>query len=173
MQESKLAKTIGLATKNLSIDEFGNKVGKEEFDSTYSDVASYGRVQFWDQRYMDYPEPFDWYYEYAMFQDSINEVLPDKNAKIMIAGCGNSHFIEDMADDGYTGKCVCMCVCVHVCICIYISAFLVCINKLTYKSHYNYHHHYHYHHHYNYHHHYRFNRSRSFTCSYYYNERTM
>jgi EEF1A lysine methyltransferase 4 len=78
------------------------KVGEEEFDDTYSDSAQYGRVQFWDERYTSFPEPFEWYYGYEMFQVVINETFPDKSVKIMIAGCGNSHFIEDMADDGYT-----------------------------------------------------------------------
>ena len=101
MKDSKLAQTLSNAM-SLSVDEHGNKVGVAEFDSTYSDGAQYGRIQFWDERYASFPEPFEWYYEYEMFRASINDVLPDKNAKIMIAGCGNSHFIEDMADDGYT-----------------------------------------------------------------------
>ena len=77
-------------------------VGSNEFDDTYSDSAQYGRVQFWDERYASFPEPFEWYYDYSMFQDLINAVLPNKDAKIMIAGCGTSHLIDDMAEDGYT-----------------------------------------------------------------------
>jgi EEF1A lysine methyltransferase 4 len=77
-------------------------VGQNEFDTTYSDNAQYGRIQFWDERYSSFPEPFEWYYDYFTFKSIINDEFPNKDAKIMIAGCGNSHFIEDMADDGYT-----------------------------------------------------------------------
>lgn len=76
-------------------------VGEEEFDTVYSDAAQYGRIQFWDERYSSFPEAFEWYYGYETLQDIINMYFPDKSAKIMIAGCGNSHFIEDMNDDGY------------------------------------------------------------------------
>jgi 2-polyprenyl-3-methyl-5-hydroxy-6-metoxy-1,4-benzoquinol methylase len=77
-------------------------VGEQEFDTVYSDAAQYGRIQFWDDRYVSFPEPFEWYYEYDTFRGIFNEAFPNKDAKIMIAGCGNGHFIEDMNDDGYT-----------------------------------------------------------------------
>ena len=77
-------------------------IGAEEFDTVYSDAAQYGRIQFWDERYSSFPEPFEWYYDYNTFKGVVNGVFPDKDSKIMIAGCGTSHFIEDMNDDGYT-----------------------------------------------------------------------
>ena len=46
------------------------------------------------------PEPFEWYYPYETFKEIINDCIA-KEAKILIAGCGNSHFMEDMYDDGF------------------------------------------------------------------------
>lgn len=74
----------------------------EEFDNTYTDDAQYGHVQFWDNRYLSDPEPFEWYYGYEYFQAIVNEAIPKKNKKVMIAGCGTSYFIDDMVADGFT-----------------------------------------------------------------------
>ena len=46
------------------------------------------------------PEPFEWYYPYETFKEIINDCIA-KEAKILIAGCGNSHFMEDMVEDGF------------------------------------------------------------------------
>lgn len=34
--------------------------GQEEFDDVISDHAQYGRIQFWDERYLKDQEPFEW-----------------------------------------------------------------------------------------------------------------
>jgi hypothetical protein len=39
-------------------------VGEEEFDNHVPDVAQYGRVAFWDDRYVEESEPFEWYHGY-------------------------------------------------------------------------------------------------------------
>lgn len=76
------------------------KKGEEEFDDVISDFAQYGRVQFWDMRYAEEHEPFEWYYGYEYFRETIRESIPlDK--RVMIAGCGSSNMLGDMADDGY------------------------------------------------------------------------
>jgi SAM-dependent methyltransferase len=90
--------SISLNAKALAVKE----VGVEEFDNTYSDSAQYGQVQFWDAKYIDDPEPFEWYYGYDYFRDIVNESIPKKDSKVMIAGCGTSFFMEDMVADGYT-----------------------------------------------------------------------
>ena len=33
---------------------------------------------------------------------SLGEFLVDKNMKILVVGCGNAKFSEDLYDDGYT-----------------------------------------------------------------------
>jgi SAM-dependent methyltransferase len=81
---------------NLSIANAGNV----EFDDIISDNAQYGRIQFWDLRYASEHEPFEWYYGYEYFRDTIRDAIPlDK--RVMIAGCGSSNMLGDMAEDGY------------------------------------------------------------------------
>lgn len=76
------------------------KKGQQEFDTQYSDVAQYGRVQFWDERYAKETEPFEWYYPYANFKEIINDYIK-KDAAIFIAGTGSSNLPEDLIKDGY------------------------------------------------------------------------
>ena len=47
----------GSAPSNLVAPE----KGEQEFDDVISDFAQYGRIQFWDDRYMRDQEPFEWY----------------------------------------------------------------------------------------------------------------
>ncbi len=77
------------------------KRGEQEFDDVISDHAQYGRIQFWDLRYANEHEPFEWYYDYKFFQETINDNIPF-DRKVMVAGCGSSNMLGDMADDGYT-----------------------------------------------------------------------
>ncbi len=76
------------------------KVGEEEFDNLVPDVAQYGRVQFWDQRYIQESEPFEWYYPFEYFKGAVlDNIAFDK--KVMIAGCGTSNMPEDLIIEGY------------------------------------------------------------------------
>lgn len=77
------------------------KVGDEEFDDVISDNAQYGRIQFWDLKYATEHEPFEWYYGYESFRETIRDNVP-LTEKVMVAGCGSSNMLGDMADDGYT-----------------------------------------------------------------------
>lgn len=75
-------------------------VGEEEFDDVISDNAQYGRIQFWDLKYATEHEPFEWYYGYDSFRETIRDNIP-LDAKVMVAGCGSSNMPGDMAEDGY------------------------------------------------------------------------
>ena len=35
--------------------------GEGEFDDVISDFAQYGRLQFWEERYLNDHEPFEWW----------------------------------------------------------------------------------------------------------------
>jgi hypothetical protein len=72
------------------------KIGEEEFDNAYSDGAQYGRVNFWDAYYVEETEPFEWYFDYYVFQETINEVVA-RDGKVLLAGTGNSHMPEDVS----------------------------------------------------------------------------
>ncbi|KAI0701472.1 S-adenosyl-L-methionine-dependent methyltransferase [Cytidiella melzeri] len=63
----------------------------------------YGTREYWDERYSQESEDssFDWFKSYADVADIIRELIPDKNARILMLGCGNSKLSEDMYDDGY------------------------------------------------------------------------
>lgn len=74
--------------------------GENDFDNQYSDCAQYGRIQFWDDRYAKETEPFEWYYGYEYFRETIQEYVK-KDAKVMVAGCGSSNMLIEMAEDGY------------------------------------------------------------------------
>ena len=77
------------------------KLGEQEFDNIVPDAAQYGRVQFWDGRYLVESEPFEWYHGYEYYRDPIMDNI-ELDKKVLIAGCGTSNFPEDMANDGYT-----------------------------------------------------------------------
>lgn len=76
------------------------KEGEEEFDDVIGDDAQYGRIQFWDLKYASEHEPFEWYYPYDRFRDTIRDAVP-LDYRIMVAGCGTSNMLGDMLEDGY------------------------------------------------------------------------
>ncbi|KAK7685639.1 hypothetical protein QCA50_010983 [Cerrena zonata] len=63
----------------------------------------YGTKEYWDQRYSQESEEdsFDWFKTYSDIAPIIRELVPDKNARILMLGCGNSKLSEEMYDDGY------------------------------------------------------------------------
>ncbi|TFY75556.1 hypothetical protein EWM64_g8455 [Hericium alpestre] len=63
----------------------------------------YGTKEYWDKRYGQEPEDasFDWFKKYEDVADLIREAIPDKSARILMLGCGNSTLSQDMYDDGY------------------------------------------------------------------------
>ncbi len=88
--------TTGNVNEKLAISTAGNV----EFDDIISDHAQYGRIQYWDMRYANEHEPFEWYYGYEYFRDTILDAIP-LHRRTMVAGCGSSFMLGDMADDGY------------------------------------------------------------------------
>ncbi|KAH8075844.1 S-adenosyl-L-methionine-dependent methyltransferase [Cristinia sonorae] len=63
----------------------------------------YGTREYWDQRYSQESEDesFDWFKTYADIAPILRELIPNKEAKILMLGCGNSKLSEDMYEDGY------------------------------------------------------------------------
>jgi len=60
----------------------------------------YGKTEYWDNRYTDDPEPFDWYQRYSGIAHFVHKYVKRDDA-VLVAGCGNSRLSEDMVDDGY------------------------------------------------------------------------
>ncbi|KAH7881780.1 S-adenosyl-L-methionine-dependent methyltransferase [Phlebopus sp. FC_14] len=64
----------------------------------------YGTKEYWNLRYSQETadSSFDWFKSYADLADHIRVLVPDKKSRVLVLGCGNSKFSEDMWDDGYT-----------------------------------------------------------------------
>ncbi|KAG1831356.1 S-adenosyl-L-methionine-dependent methyltransferase [Suillus variegatus] len=63
----------------------------------------YGTEVYWDKRYEQEAEDasFDWFKTYADVAHDIRKFIPSRDARILMLGCGNSKFSEDMWEDGY------------------------------------------------------------------------
>ncbi|RDB23661.1 Methyltransferase-like protein 13 [Hypsizygus marmoreus] len=63
----------------------------------------YGTKEYWDQRYTQESQDahFDWFKSYAELAPFILELIPNKDARILMLGCGNSKLSEEMWEDGY------------------------------------------------------------------------
>jgi SAM-dependent methyltransferase len=82
-------------------------------------AEAYGTTAYWNERYTDDPDPFDWYQTYAGIKGILAKHLT-KKGRVLMAGAGNStlsegnlfthnmlfnvmslHFCEDMCNDGF------------------------------------------------------------------------
>ncbi|XP_010465787.1 PREDICTED: methyltransferase-like protein 13 isoform X3 [Camelina sativa] len=76
--------------------------------SSETPTQSYSEKWYWDDRYTNESEPFDWYQKYPSLAPLINLYVPHRNQRVLVVGCGNSVFFwnnaafsEGMVDDGY------------------------------------------------------------------------
>ncbi|GMH71701.1 hypothetical protein TrRE_jg8614 [Triparma retinervis] len=63
-------------------------------------MAHYSRLAYWDQRYREEKEPFEWYQNYQAIQVYCQENFLPTN-KILNVGAGNSSLSEQMYEDGF------------------------------------------------------------------------
>lgn len=59
-------------------------------------AADYDEPVFWDERYMEYSDVFEWYVDY----EALRNLVP-KPCRTLIAGCGTSTVGTEMVKDGY------------------------------------------------------------------------
>ncbi len=65
-------------------------------------MPNYGDPKYWDERYKDNENTtFDWLEDYASLKPLFSDLIPNKNARILVIGCGNAPLSEDMYIDGY------------------------------------------------------------------------
>ena len=66
-------------------------------------MPNYGDPSYWDERYEKSGRDgaFDWLESYENLKDLLQQFMPTKQIKILILGCGNAEFSEDLYDDGY------------------------------------------------------------------------
>lgn len=57
---------------------------------TPTPTQSYSEQWYWDERYTNESEPFDWYQKYSSLAPLINLYVPHRNQRVLIVGCGNS-----------------------------------------------------------------------------------
>ncbi|KAG1442304.1 hypothetical protein G6F56_011119 [Rhizopus delemar] len=78
-------------------------VASTSLDVVPKDPTAYKTQEYWEERYQkeDTSTTFDWFKTYAELKPLLNEAIPNKEAKILMLGCGNSTLGEDMYLDGY------------------------------------------------------------------------
>ena len=67
-------------------------------------MPNYGEKEYWDKRYSDAGKDarFDWLESYFSLRTLLNDFLTRQDMRILILGCGNAEFSEDLYDDGFT-----------------------------------------------------------------------
>ncbi|OMO58529.1 Methyltransferase type 11 [Corchorus olitorius] len=68
---------------------------------TPTTTQAYGEPSYWDNRYAQEAAPFDWYQKYPALAPLLHLYVPHRHHRILVIGCGNSVFSEDMVKDGY------------------------------------------------------------------------
>lgn len=60
-------------------------------------MTNYGDKDYWDRRYeREENDPFDWLFSYDDVQDIIQFLIPKKERSLLMIGCGNAPFSNDM-----------------------------------------------------------------------------
>uniref|UniRef100_A0A5B7BKG8 Methyltransferase type 11 domain-containing protein n=1 Tax=Davidia involucrata TaxID=16924 RepID=A0A5B7BKG8_DAVIN len=67
---------------------------------TMTTTQAYGEPSYWDNRYANEAGPFDWYQKYPSLAPLLHLYITPHH-RVLVVGCGNSAFSEDMVDDGY------------------------------------------------------------------------
>ncbi|PWN49461.1 S-adenosyl-L-methionine-dependent methyltransferase [Violaceomyces palustris] len=58
--------------------------------------------EYWDSRYEKEDGDFDWFKKYDEIRDIFLELIPSKQSRVLMLGCGNSTLSADMYADGYS-----------------------------------------------------------------------
>ena len=69
-------------------------------------MPNYGDHKYWDDRYAKAGRDavFDWLESYATLRRLLEQFMPSQDIKILILGCGNAEFTEDLYDAGYKNQ---------------------------------------------------------------------
>lgn len=67
-------------------------------------MPNYGDPKYWDERYQSAGKDntFDWLESYETLKGLLSQFMTSKHIRILVLGCGNAEFSEDLYDDGYT-----------------------------------------------------------------------
>lgn len=66
-------------------------------------MQDYGSASYWDERYAEVEEVYDWYQDYSTLRPFLKPYLKenDHEFEILIPGCGNSSLSIDLYSDGF------------------------------------------------------------------------
>ena len=66
-------------------------------------MPDYGDPKYWDDRYekSGVNNTFDWLESFQSLSGVLDQFLTDKKMRILVLGCGNAEFSEDLYDAGY------------------------------------------------------------------------
>lgn len=66
-------------------------------------MENYGEAQYWDKRYQESGKDvtYEWIRGYESIKEHLMQYLTSTDMKILILGCGNSEFSENLYDDGF------------------------------------------------------------------------
>ena len=64
-------------------------------------TGQYGRIEYWEERYMHKKEVFDWYQHWNGIKDIVTQYIIPTHS-ILHAGCGTSSLPFEMQNEGYT-----------------------------------------------------------------------
>ena len=59
-------------------------------------MPEYGSKEYWDKRYLRVDSPFDWMTSFENLAPTLEPLLPDKDKRILIVGCGDAPFSADL-----------------------------------------------------------------------------
>ncbi|KAJ3051090.1 hypothetical protein HK097_007934 [Rhizophlyctis rosea] len=66
------------------------------------DNERYGTQEYWEERYQKEGEQcFDWFKDFNALVQPLEQIIPDRSARILHLGCGNSRLSEDMYKAGW------------------------------------------------------------------------
>jgi 2-polyprenyl-3-methyl-5-hydroxy-6-metoxy-1,4-benzoquinol methylase len=71
-----------------------------KFKLLLKNMAHYGKVEYWEDRYDKDREQYDWYQRYTGVKDMITQYIT-RDTKILMLGCGNAKLSEEMFNDGF------------------------------------------------------------------------
>ena len=86
-------------------------------------MPDYGDPKYWDERYekSGVDNTFDWLESFQSLSGVLDQFLIDKKMRILILGCGNAEFSEDLYDAGFENV-------------INIDISSVCINQMNERN---------------------------------------
>ena len=69
-------------------------------------MPKYGDPKYWDDRYAGEgkDKTFDWLLSYMTLKGFLAQYMKNKDVRILVLGCGNAAFSEDLYDDGFKNQ---------------------------------------------------------------------